>query len=381
LESSSYTTESGLNNKNAAVLSISLLPGANAMEVAKQIRENMKQIHKDFPEGLDYLIPFDVTSYIDQSINEVYKTLFEALILVIIVVYLSLQNWRATLIPVIAVPISLIGTFGAMLILGFSLNLLTLLGLVLAIGIVVDDAIVVVENVERIMHEEKLNARAATHKAMNELSGALIATSLVLAAVFIPVSFLDGITGALFRQFSVTIVVSVLISTVVALTLSPAMCAIILRPNTGEKNRLFRKIDQWLDSGNAWYVSILQRVMKVPKRVFATFALVLIGIFVMNQLVPTAFIPEEDQGYFNVELELPEGATLERTRIVTERATAYLLSHPAVAYVQNVTGSSPRVGSSQARSTLMVILKDWEDRSSSGMDVNSVMADAEKEFK
>ncbi|HAC20893.1 MAG TPA: hypothetical protein DCF91_02185, partial [Porphyromonadaceae bacterium] len=381
LESSSYTTESGLNNKNAAVLSISLLPGANAMEVAKQIRENMKQIHKDFPEGLDYLIPFDVTSYIDQSINEVYKTLFEALILVIIVVYLSLQNWRATLIPVIAVPISLIGTFGAMLILGFSLNLLTLLGLVLAIGIVVDDAIVVVENVERIMHEEKLNARAATHKAMNELSGALIATSLVLAAVFIPVSFLDGITGALFRQFSVTIVVSVLISTVVALTLSPAMCAIILRPNTGKKNRLFRKIDQWLDSGNAWYVSILQRVVKVPKRVFATFALVLIGIFVMNQLVPTAFIPEEDQGYFNVELELPEGATLERTRIVTERATEYLLSHPAVAYVQNVTGSSPRVGSSQARSTLMVILKDWEQRSSSGMDVNSVMADAEKEFK
>ena len=381
LESSSYTTESGLNNKNAAVLSISLLPGANAMEVAKQIRENMKQIHKDFPEGLDYLIPFDVTSYIDQSINEVYKTLFEALILVIIVVYLSLQNWRATLIPVIAVPISLIGTFGAMLILGFSLNLLTLLGLGLAIGIVVDDAIVVVENVERIMHEEKLNARAATHKAMNELSGALIATSLVLAAVFIPVSFLDGITGALFRQFSVTIVVSVLISTVVALTLSPAMCAIILRPNTGKKNRLFRKIDQWLDSGNAWYVSILHRVMKVPKRVFATFALVLIGIFVMNKLVPTAFIPEEDQGYFNVELELPEGATLERTRIVTERATDYLLSLPAVAYVQNVTGSSPRVGSSQARSTLMVILKDWENRSSSGMDVNSVMADAEKEFK
>lgn len=381
LESSSYTTESGLNNKNAAVLSISLLPGANAMEVAKEIRKSIKEIHKDFPEGVDYLIPFDVTSYIDQSINEVYKTLFEALILVILVVYLSLQNWRSTLIPVIAVPISLIGTFGFMLILGFSLNLLTLLGLVLAIGIVVDDAIVVVENVERIMHEEGVSAREATHKAMNELSGALIATSLVLAAVFIPVSFLDGITGALFRQFSVTIVVSVLISTVVALTLSPAMCAIILRPTTGTKNKLFTKIDQWLDSGNQWYVKILQKVMVIPKRMFAIFAIVMIGIFVMNKIIPTAFIPEEDQGFFSVEFELPEGATLDRTRIVTERAIEQLLSHPAVAYVQNVTGSSPRVGTSQSRSNLMVILKEWEDRSGSGMDINSVMKDAELWFK
>ncbi|MGL5318272.1 MAG: efflux RND transporter permease subunit, partial [Bacteroidales bacterium] len=194
LEASSYSTESGLNGKNAAVLTIYLLPGANALEVADEIRKEMKDIKRNFPEGIDFLIPFDNTEYIKNSINEVYITLFEALLLVILVVYLSLQNWRATLIPVIAVPISLIGTFGVMLIFGFSLNLLTLLGLVLAIGIVVDDAIVVVESVERLMEEENLSAREATHKAMKGLSGALIATSLVLAAVFVPVSFLDGIT-------------------------------------------------------------------------------------------------------------------------------------------------------------------------------------------
>lgn len=381
LESSTYSSESGLNNKNAAVLTVSLLPGANAMDVAKQIRKNMSEISKDFPEGIGYIIPFDITTYIDQSINEVYKTLFEAILLVILVVYLSLQNWRATLIPIIAVPISLIGTFGAMLVLGFSLNLLTLLGLVLAIGIVVDDAIVVVENVERIMHEEKLNARAATHKAMNELSGALIATSLVLCAVFVPVSFLEGITGALFRQFSVTIVVSVLISTIVALTLSPAMCAIILQPSEGNKNFIFKKIDYWLETGNIRYVALLRRVMQIPKRMYVAFGLTLVGIFVLYQLVPTAFIPEEDQGYFNVELELPEGATLDRTRTVTERATAYLLTHPAVAYVQNVTGASPRVGTSQARATLMVILKEWKKRSSSSLGIDKVINETKAEFK
>jgi multidrug efflux pump subunit AcrB len=206
----------------------------------------MKEISQNFPEGLEYKFPFDATEYISQSIHEVYKTLFEALFLVVLVVFLSLQNWRAALIPTIAVPISLIGTFGFMLIMGFSLNMLTLLGLILAIGIVVDDAIVVVENVERLMHEEHLTAREATHKAMHELSGALIATSMVLAAVFVPVSFLSGITGALYRQFSVTIVVSVLLSTVVALTLSPAMCAIILCPNRKKKNIVFRKINIWL---------------------------------------------------------------------------------------------------------------------------------------
>ena len=247
LEAQSYNTESGINAGNAAVLGVYMLPGANAMEVAENVKKTMKEISANFPEGLEYEIPFDMTTYINESIHEVYKTLFEALILVIIVVYLSLQSWRATIIPVVAVPISLIGTFGFMLIFGFSLNMLTLLGLVLAIGIV-DDAIVVVENVERIMEEEHLSPYEATKKAMDGLVGAIIATSLVLAAVFVPVSFLPGITGQLYRQFTVTIVVSVLLSTVVALTLSPVMCSLILRPEDPNKpkNRVFAFINKWL---------------------------------------------------------------------------------------------------------------------------------------
>ncbi len=378
LEASSYSTESGLNGKNAAILSIYMLPGANAMEVAQQVKDAMVDIKKDFPEGMDYLIPFDMTKYISESIHEVYKTLFEALFLVILVVFLSLQNWRASLIPIIAVPISLVGTFGFMLIMGFSLNMLTLLGLVLAIGIVVDDAIVVVENVERIMEEKGVNAREATHRAMQELVGALVATALVLAAVFIPVSFLDGITGSLYRQFSITIVVSVIISAIVALTLSPAMCAIILRPpEKKEKNVVFRKINEWLAKGNNKYGNILVKVINNPRRVLAGFGMVLVFIFVLNRFTPTSFIPQEDQGYFTVELEMPEGTTLERMRIVTDRAIAYLNSHEAVDYVQNVTGSSPRVGTNQGRATLTVILKPWEER---GMGVQEVIREVQKEL-
>lgn len=368
LEAQSYNTESGINGGNAAVLTIYMLPGANAMEVANLVKEEMENISRNFPEGLSYEIPFDMTTYISESINEVYKTLFEALILVIIVVYLSLQSWRATLIPVVAVPISLIGTFGFMLIFGFSLNMLTLLGLVLAIGIVVDDAIVVVENVERIMEEEKLSAYDATQKAMSGLAGAIIATSLVLAAVFVPVSFLPGITGLLYRQFTVTIVVSVLISTVVALTLSPVMCSLILKPSTGKKNLVFRKINKWLEIGNNKYINIISNVIKHPKRVIISFCMVLVMILVVHNLIPTSFLPIEDQGYFKVELELPEGATLERTREVTDRAIAYLMRNPAVEYVQNLTGSSPRVGTSQARSELTVILKPWEERDNTTID-------------
>lgn len=380
LEASSYSTESGLNGKNAAIMAIYMLPGANAMEVATHVKEAMKEISTNFPEGLEYKIPFDMTEYISQSIHEVYKTLFEALLLVILVVFLSLQSWRATLIPTIAVPISLIGTFGFMLVMGFSLNMLTLLGLILAIGIVVDDAIVVVENVERIMEEEGLSAREATHKAMRELSGALIATSMVLAAVFVPVSFFEGITGQLYRQFSVTIVVSVLLSTVVALTLSPAMCAIILRPAVKKKNYLFRKINIWLNRGNKQYIRLLRKAIQAPKRILAAFGMVLVFIFILNRIIPTSFIPEEDQGFFTVEFEMPEGTTLERTRQVTDRAITFFDSHPAVAYVQNVTGSSPRVGSNQGRSTLTVILKPWENRKGKDMSVEDVMRDARKEF-
>ena len=254
LEASSYNTESGINGGNAAVLNINMLPGANAMEVADAVKEAMEEISRNFPEGISYQIPFDMTTYISESIHHVYQTLFEALLLVILVVFLSLQNWRATLIPIVAVPISLIGTFGVMLVFGFSLNMMTLLGLILAIGIVVDDAIVVVENVERIMEQERLSPYEATKKAMASLGGALIAMSLVLCAVFVPVSFLAGITGQLYRQFTITIAVSVIISTVVALTLSPVMCAYFLRPDNGRrKPKLFRRINYWLRRGNTVY--------------------------------------------------------------------------------------------------------------------------------
>ena len=380
LEASSYSTESGINGENAAVLGIYMLPGANAMEVAKSVKAAMEEISANFPEGMSYEIPFDMTTYISESIHEVYKTLFEALILVVLVVFLSLQSWRATVIPIVAVPISLIGTFGFMLIFGFSLNILTLLGLILAIGIVVDDAIVVVENVEHLMETEKLSPYEATKRAMNGLASALIATSLVLCAVFVPVSFLSGITGQLYRQFTITIAVSVLLSTVVALTLSPVMCSLILKPDSGKKkNIVFRKINEWLNLGNHKYVAVINRVIRNPRRLMSAFGLVLVAIFIIHRLVPTSFLPVEDQGYFKIELELPEGATLERTRVVTDRAVQYLEKNPYVAYVQNVTGSSPRVGSNQARSELTVILKPWEERK--GISIDKIMENVEKDLK
>lgn len=378
LEAQSYTTESGINGENAAVMNINMLPGANAIEVAAAVKEAMEEISRSFPEGITYDIPFDMTTYISESIHHVYRTLFEALLLVILVVYLSLQSWRATLIPIIAVPISLIGTFGVMLVCGFSLNMLTLLGLILAIGIVVDDAIVVVENVERIMEQEHLSPYAATKKAMKGLGGALIAMSLVLCAVFVPVSFLGGITGQLYRQFTITIAVSVIISTVVALTLSPVMCSLFLRPSNGRKNRLFRRINLALSRGNRFYGRMIVGALTHSRRMFAAFGIILVGIWLMNSLLPQSFMPQEDQGYFTVELELPEGASLERTRAVTDRAMAFLMNDPDVEYVLNVTGSSPRVGTDQSRSSLTVILKPWNKRSTE--DIAAVMQRVREEL-
>ena len=379
LEAQSYNTESGINGENAAVLGIYMLPGANAVEVAKDVKEMMEEISLNFPEGMSYEIPFDMTTYISESISEVYKTLFEALLLVILVVFLSLQSWRATVIPLVAVPISLIGTFGFMLIFGFSLNILTLLGLVLAIGIVVDDAIVVVENVERIMEQEHMSPYEATKKAMETLVSPLIATSLVLAAVFVPVSFLSGITGILYRQFTVTIVVSVLISTIVALTLSPVMCSLILKPKDNTKtNFVFRNINNLLLSGEKSCSNIILKFVKNPRRVLLWFGMVLIFIFVLHNITPSSFMPVEDQGYFKVELELPENATLERSRIVADRAVDYLMQIDEVDYVQSVVGSSSRLGTSQSATELTVILKPWKDRDDT--TIEDVMDKVRKEF-
>lgn len=379
LEAQSYNTESGINGENAAVLGIYMLPGANAVEVADNVKKMMEEISANFPEGMSYEIPFDMTTYISESINQVYKTLFEALFLVILVVFLSLQNWRATVIPLVAVPISLIGTFGFMLIFGFSLNILTLLGLVLAIGIVVDDAIVVVENVERIMEQEHLSPYDATKKAMETLVSPLIATSLVLAAVFVPVSFLAGITGILYRQFTITIVVSVLISTVVALTLSPVMCSLILRPKKNESsNFIFRGINKILTNGEDRYSKLILTFIKNRKRVMLWFGMVIVFIFILHKAIPSSFLPVEDQGYFKVELELPENATLERSRVVADRAIDYLMGLDEVEYVQSVVGSSSRVGTSQSATELTVILKPWEDRDDT--TIEEIMDKVRKEF-
>ena len=375
LEAQGYSTESGIDGVNAAVLNINMLPGANAMEVAASVKREMEEISRSFPEGITYSIPFDTTTYIGESIHHVYRTLFEALLLVIAVVFLSLQSWRATVIPIVAVPISLVGTFAVMLACGFSLNMLTLLGLILAIGIVVDDAIVVVENVDRIMRRDHLTPLEATRKAMQGLNGALIAMSLVLCAVFVPVSFLGGISGSLYRQFTVTIVDSVVISTIVALTLSPVMCSLVLRqPRRGHKPaRIFRLINYWLAKGNRFYSRIASRSMLNPRLMVSTFGILLVGIFLMHRLVPQSFMPQEDQGYFTVELELPEGASLERTREVTDRAMAFLKDDPDVAHVLNVVGTSPRMGTNQAHSQLTVILRPWSERDASG-SVSAVMS-------
>lgn len=375
LEAQGYSTESGIDGVNAAVLNINMLPGANAMEVAASVKREMEEISRSFPEGITYSIPFDTTTYIGESIHHVYRTLFEALLLVIAVVFLSLQSWRATVIPIVAVPISLVGTFAVMLACGFSLNMLTLLGLILAIGIVVDDAIVVVENVDRIMRRDHLTPLEATRKAMQGLNGALIAMSLVLCAVFVPVSFLGGISGSLYRQFTVTIVVSVVISTIVALTLSPVMCSLVLRqPRRGHKPaRIFRLINYWLAKGNRFYSRIASRSMLNPRLMVSTFGILLVGIFLMHRLVPQSFMPQEDQGYFTVELELPEGASLERTREVTDRAMAFLKDDPDVAHVLNVVGTSPRMGTNPAHSQLTVILRPWSERDASG-SVSAVMS-------
>lgn len=380
LGSASYSVVSQLDGKPTAAIAIYQQPGSNSLDVSKGVKAKIQELSQNFPAGIQYNVTLDTTDVIHASIDEVMVTFLETTLLVVLVIFLFLQNWRAVVIPCITIPVSLIGTLAVMSLFGFSINTLTLFGLILAVAIVVDDAIVVVENVEHLMETEKLSPYEATKKAMNGLASALIATSLVLCAVFVPVSFLSGITGQLYRQFTITIAVSVLLSTVVALTLSPVMCSLILKPDSGKKkNIVFRKINEWLNLGNHKYVAVINRVIRNPRRLMSAFGLVLVAIFIIHRLVPTSFLPVEDQGYFKIELELPEGATLERTRVVTDRAVQYLEKNPYVAYVQNVTGSSPRVGSNQARSELTVILKPWEERK--GISIDKIMENVEQDLK
>lgn len=380
LGSQTYGVSSSYESDPTAMIVVYQQPGSNAVAVGSKVRAAMERLSARFPDGIEAATIVDSTTSIDAGVKDIFRTLIIALLLVILIIYLFLQDWRATVIPLVAIPVSLVGAFALFPLLGFSINIISLLGLVLAIGLVVDDAIVVVEAVERTMDEEGLSPYEATKKAMSGLGSAIIATSLVLCAVFVPVSFLSGITGQLYRQFTITIAVSVLISTFVALTLSPALCALILRPDSGrKKNRLFRRINIWLANGNKFYERMIRGGVRHSKRMLALFGLTLVALWVLNRVVPQSFMPQEDQGYFTVELELPEGATLERTRRVTERAMEYLMSLEDVEYVLNVTGSSPRVGTNQSRSQLTVILKPWEERKTS--DIRELMNGIREEMR
>ena len=318
------------------------------------------------------MVPFDSTVFIRESIKEVYVTLIEALLLVIAVVFVFLQSWRATLIPALAVPVSLVGSFAVMAAFDFSLNTLTLLGLVLSIGVVVDDAIVVVENVERLMAEQGLSSVDATRAAMQELTSPILATSLVLAAVFVPVSFLGGMIGQLYRQFSVTIVISVLISTVVALTLSPALAAILLR-RPRKKFILFRLFNRLLEATGLLYAGLLGRTIRAWALGVVGFALLIFATVKLMEWIPAGFIPEEDQGVVYAELQLPDGASLVRTRRVMDRVEAEFLDHPAIDHVITTIGEGRIGGSSEARGTMQLVLKHWQERTAPDLHASAIM--------
>ena len=365
LGAQTYNTRGRFNGKPAAVISVYQLPGTNALAAAQGIKRLMETLKQRFPRGVDYVISLDTTEPVTAGIHEILATLVEAIVLVILVVYLFLQSWRATLVPLFAVPVSLVGTFIFFPLLGFSINTLSLFGLVLAIGLVVDDAIVVVEAVERHIHGG-LSPKEATRQAMKEITGPVIGVALVLASVFVPTAFIPGITGRLYQQFAVTIAVSVLISAFNALTLSPALCALLLRPRSEDRGMLGKFFD--------WFNHLFERATHQYVRVSgflirrAGFALVvLVGFgaaaFLLGKKVPTGFLPDEDQGFFYVNLQLPNAASLQRTDEVCRKIEAMLADSPGVEYVTTTIGSSLLSGVQSTYSGFFfVTLKPWGDR-------------------
>ncbi len=361
------------NGAPAVPIGVYLQPGANALEVAQSVKDAMQRISKRFPEGLRYDIPFNTTRFVEVSIEEVVITFIEAIALVVLVVFLFLQSVRAMIIPVIAIPVSIIGTFAGMYMLGFSINMLTLFGLVLAIGIVVDDAIVVLENVERIMATEGLSPRAAAIKAMQQVTGPVIAIVLVLCAVFVPVSFLGGLAGELYRQFAVTIAVSVVISGIVALTLTPALAALILKPGHSKPWWPFARFNagfQWLSDRYAGGVSFLLKRAVVG----IAGSLIIVGLAVaLYQRVPGGLVPNEDQGYVFLVTALPPAASLSRTREVTAKASEALIQNPAVANVVTFSGFDLLSLAQKTNSGIsFVTLKDWSERKDPKQDARNL---------
>ncbi|WP_209328496.1 efflux RND transporter permease subunit [Pseudoalteromonas sp. PA2MD11] len=363
LGSKDYNFKGTINGKEAVLLGIFLQPGANALDVAEEVNSVIEEMKSQFPTGLAHLTSYDTTRFVEVSIREVVKTLLEAMVLVFLVVYLFLQNWRATLIPTLAVPVSLLGTFAGMYMLGYSINSLTLFGMVLSIGIVVDDAIVVLENVERIMHEEGLGARDAAVKAMGEVSGPVVAIVLVLCSVFVPIAFLGGLTGELFRQFAITISIAVSLSGVVALTMTPALCVLILKQEHKQTARFFLWFNDMFTKITGRYVGAVGFMVRRG----------LLGLILMTGMIaatiglwqntPGSLVPDEDQGYYISAIFLPDGSSLERTEQVTQQVVEAVQSNPANENVVAFTGFDFIGGGyKNSAATLFVTQKHWDER-------------------
>ena len=368
-----YSTQARLDGNETAFLVIYQLPDANATEVAMLVKAEMEVLAQRFPDGLEYVIPYDTTEFIFRSMEEVKITLFQAVGLVILVVFLFLQNWRATIIPTLAIPVSLIGTFAFMIVMGYSINTITLFGLVLAIGIVVDDAIIVIENVERILKEDKLPIKEAVSKAMEQVSGPIIATTLVLLAVFVPVGFMPGITGELYKQFSVTISFAVLISSLNALTLSPALCTVLLSEKNMKPIGWLKPFEQGITKLTGGYTTTVNFVLKRAIRI-GLFVLIIFGAAGwLTTSVPTAFLPAEDQGYLFVDIQLPDASSSVRTQAVMDKISPIIENDPAVEDVITVAGFSLLGGAGSNNALGIIILNDWEERTSPELGLAQVI--------
>lgn len=371
-----YSVQVFYNGKQASGLGIKLATGANALATAEAVKAKINELKPFFPEGLQAVYPYDTTPFVEKSIEGVVHTLFEAVALVFIIMYLFLQNFRATLIPTIAVPVVLLGTFAVLSLAGFSINTLTMFAMVLAIGLLVDDAIVVVENVERVMHEEGLNAVEATRKSMDQITGALVGIALTLSAVFVPMAFMSGSTGVIYRQFSITIVTAMTLSVLVAMILTPALCATMLKPvehGSNEKG-FFGWFNRTFDKLTSRYESSVAAMIKRSIRVMLIFLGLTVAVGWMFTRMPTSFLPDEDQGILFSQAILPVNSTQEQTQKVMDKVSDYYLTQEAdsVASVFSVSGFS-FAGSGQNMGMAFVGLKDWSDRQLPGMDVNSIV--------
>ncbi|MEW6118779.1 MAG: multidrug efflux RND transporter permease subunit [Pseudomonadota bacterium] len=364
LGSKDYDFNGLYNGKPATLVGIFLQPGANALDVGDEVKRTVEELKQSFPQGLDYAIPYDTTRFVEVSIREVLKTLGEAILLVVLVVFVFLQNWRATLIPILAVPVSLLGTFVGLLLLGYSINTLTLFGMVLAIGIVVDDAIVVLENIERIIHEEKKPPREAALLAMREVTGPVIAIVLVLCAVFIPIAFLGGLTGELYRQFAVTISIAVVISGIVALTLTPALCVALLKgEKPHEPGRFFRAFNTGFAHFTHGYLGGVRFLMKRSLIALAIYGVMIAAAFTLWTKTPGSLVPDEDQGYYISAAYLPDGATLARTTDVVKQIDAIARKDPAVEHVVAFAGLDFLGGGFRnSAATIFVAARHWDER-------------------